>query len=73
MNDSHQPFAISHLTLYSKPGCHLCHEMKATVGRVARSATPPVTFEEVDISTDPALESRYGLERRRLIAAALCP
>lgn len=50
------------LTLYSRPGCHLCDEMKAVVGRVARSAPAPLTFSEVDISTDPELERRYGLE-----------
>jgi thiol-disulfide isomerase/thioredoxin len=50
------------LTLYSRPGCHLCDEMKALVTQVARSATEPITIEEIDISTDPALEARYGLE-----------
>ena len=48
------------LTLYSRPGCHLCEEMKAVVHTVARSI--PLILEEVDISTDPALEARYGLE-----------
>jgi thiol-disulfide isomerase/thioredoxin len=50
------------LTLYSRPGCHLCDEMKAVVQRVARAAAEPITIEEIDISTDPALEERYGLE-----------
>jgi thiol-disulfide isomerase/thioredoxin len=50
------------LTLYSRPGCHLCDEMKAVVQRVAQSASEPVTIEVVDISTDPGLETRYGLE-----------
>lgn len=48
------------LTLYSRPGCHLCEDMKAVVERVAR--TTSLTLEEVDISTDPALEEQYGLE-----------
>ncbi len=48
------------LTIYSRPGCHLCDEMKAVVQTVARSI--PLSLEEVDISTDPALEARYGLE-----------
>jgi glutaredoxin len=48
------------LTIYSRPGCHLCEEMKAVVDTVARSI--PLSLEEVDISTDPALEARYGLE-----------
>lgn len=48
------------LTLYSRPGCHLCDEMKATVDRVAHSVASSV--EVIDISTDPELEARYGLE-----------
>jgi len=48
------------LTLYSRPGCHLCDEMKAIVDRVSRSM--PLTVEVVDISADAELEARYGLE-----------
>ena len=48
------------LTIYSRPGCHLCDEMKAVVERVAR--TVPLTLEEIDISADPDLERRYGVE-----------
>ena len=52
------------LTIYSKPGCHLCDEMKALVHRVlARHATGrDVSVDEIDISTDAALLERYGLE-----------
>ena len=50
------------LTLYSRPGCHLCDEMKAVVGRAIASIREPVTLDEIDISTDPGLEARYGLE-----------
>ena len=50
------------LTLYSRPGCHLCDEMKAIVRRVAMTSEPPASLEEIDISTDPALEARYGLD-----------
>ena len=50
------------LTIYSRPGCHLCDEMKAVVERVVRSAAGPLTIEAIDISTDPALEARYGVE-----------
>jgi len=48
------------LTIYSRPGCHLCDEMKAVVTRVAR--TIPLSLQEIDISTDAALEAQYGLE-----------
>jgi glutaredoxin len=48
------------LTIYTRPGCHLCDEMKAIIDRVRRST--PVTLTEIDISTDPDLESQYGTE-----------
>jgi len=48
------------LTLYSRPGCHLCDDMKALVDRVARGTA--WTVEVVDISADAELEARYGLE-----------
>jgi glutaredoxin len=48
------------LTLYSRPGCHLCDDMKATIERVAR--TVPLTLEVIDISSDAELEAAYGLE-----------
>jgi len=50
------------LTLYSRPGCHLCEDMKAVVQRVARAVEAPIKLEEIDISTDADLEARYGLE-----------
>ena len=48
------------LTLYSRPGCHLCDEMKAVIDRVA--TTVPLSLEVIDISADADLEARYGLE-----------
>ena len=48
------------LLLYSRPGCHLCDDMKAVIARVARSV--PLTLEEIDISGDADLEARYGVE-----------
>ena len=50
------------LTLYSRPGCHLCDEMKAVIARVARTMEAPLTVDEIDISTDPELEALYGQE-----------
>ena len=48
------------LTLYSRPGCHLCDEMKAIVAQVALRTN--VALEEVNIEGDANLEDRYGLE-----------
>jgi glutaredoxin len=53
---------VTTVTLYSRPGCHLCDEMKAVVQRVVQTTAASVDVEEIDISTDPALEARYGLE-----------
>jgi glutaredoxin len=50
------------LTLYSRPGCHLCDDMKAVVERVARTSTPVPTIEVIDISSDREVEAIYGLE-----------
>jgi glutaredoxin len=56
------------LTLYSRPGCHLCDEMKAVIARVVRTLPPPagaagaVNLTDIDISGDAELEDRYGLE-----------
>ena len=50
------------LTLYSRPGCHLCEEMKAVIARVIGDRGPEVRLDEIDISTDADLEARYGIE-----------
>jgi thiol-disulfide isomerase/thioredoxin len=50
------------IAIYSRPGCHLCDEMKALVERVVRQLPDPPPIEEIDISTDPDLEARYGVE-----------
>ncbi len=46
------------LTLYGKPGCHLCDDARAAVAEVGREMDLEV--EEVDISTDPRLHREYG-------------
>jgi hypothetical protein len=50
------------LTIYSRPGCHLCDEMKMVVQRVVGLSAAPFTIEEIDISSDRDLEARYGIE-----------
>ena len=49
------------LTIYSKPGCHLCVEMKEVVEHTI-AGRRDIVLEEIDISTDPVLLDRYGLE-----------
>jgi glutaredoxin len=50
------------LTIYSRPGCHLCDAMKHLVRRVTERMTIPIAIEEIDISGNPDLEARYGEE-----------
>jgi hypothetical protein len=51
---------VRRLTLYSKPGCHLCDEMQYVIDSV--SARVPLSLEVIDISTDGGLMERYGVE-----------
>jgi thiol-disulfide isomerase/thioredoxin len=46
------------LTLYSRPECHLCHEMRAVIDAVAQEV--PLIVEEVDVDRDDALAARWG-------------
>jgi glutaredoxin len=50
------------LTIYSRPGCHLCDDMKALVVRTIQKHSSPIAVQEIDISRDPELEARYGSE-----------
>lgn len=50
------------LTLYTRPGCHLCDAMKGVVDEIAREGYEPVTLREIDISGDMGLERRFGAE-----------
>ena len=49
---------MAHVTLYGKPGCHLCEDARAVVARVR--AQRPFELDEVDVSLDPALYREYG-------------
>ena len=49
---------MGRLTLYGKPGCHLCHDAREVVKRALLGRD--VELEEVDITLDPALFARYG-------------
>jgi glutaredoxin len=46
------------VTLYGKPGCHLCDDARAVVERVR--AEYPFELREVDVSLDPELNRAYG-------------
>ena len=42
----------------TRPGCHLCDDMRAVVAAVQR--THAVELREIDINTDRTLERRFG-------------
>ena len=48
------------VTLYTRPGCHLCDDARAVVAAVC--ADLGESFTEVDIDGDPELTRRYGEE-----------
>ena len=54
------------VTLYGRPGCHLCDEARESLQRVQTRV--PFTVEEVDITTDDVLHARY-LERIPVVRA----
>jgi glutaredoxin len=51
--------AMPTVRLYSRPGCHLCDDARTVI--LAVRGRVPFAFEEVDVSTDDALELEYGV------------
>ncbi len=50
---------MKHLTLYGRPGCHLCEDMRAALEEYRAGFNFILT--EIDIDSDAALAERYGL------------
>jgi len=48
------------VTIYGRPGCHLCEEMRAVAEPVAREVG--AVLEEVMVDGDPVAVARYDLE-----------
>ncbi len=46
------------VTLYTRPGCHLCEEAKAAIAPLLREFG--ASFGEVNIDEDSVLRERYG-------------
>ena len=53
------------VTLYGRPGCHLCDDARDALERIRTRA--PFSLHEVDITTDDSLHARY-LERIPVVA-----
>jgi glutaredoxin len=56
---------VTTVTLYSRPGCHLCVEARATLERLR--AHTAFEIDEIDIEADDVLHARY-LERIPVVA-----
>jgi glutaredoxin len=48
------------VTLYTRPGCHLCEEAKMQISPLLSSAG--ARLREVNIGTDPVLRARYDYD-----------
>jgi glutaredoxin len=48
------------VTLYSRPGCHLCDDARAVIERVC--ADLGETYDEISIDDDPELAERFTEE-----------
>lgn len=48
------------VTLYTRPGCHLCEEAKTAIAPVLREFAG--VLREVNIDKDAVLKERYGLD-----------
>ncbi len=46
------------VTLYTRPGCHLCEDAKAAIAPLLREFG--ASLHEVNIDKDAVLEGRYG-------------
>ena len=53
------------VTLYTRPGCHLCEEVRATLENA--QARAPFEIDEINIELDDVLHARY-LERIPVVA-----
>jgi glutaredoxin len=49
---------MARVVLYSRPGCHLCDDARTVISRVCEQLG--ATYEEVDITTSPALVEEFG-------------
>ena len=60
MSESENGRSAIELTLYSRPGCHLCGAMKAQLAPVA--ARHRFMVREINIDTDAALREKFNEE-----------
>jgi thiol-disulfide isomerase/thioredoxin len=54
---------VTELTLYYRPGCHLCDDLRQELLEFQPENGKPHRFRlrEIDIDADPDLRARYGV------------
>lgn len=60
MSGAPEGSADARVTLYSRPGCHLCEDARVIIAAVCEELGE--AFVEVSIDDDPELARRYGEE-----------
>ena len=58
--DSGKPRIRARVIIYSRPGCHLCDEAKASM--LSAGCDDDFTLEEINIDEDPELKERYQFD-----------
>jgi glutaredoxin len=50
------------VTLYSRPGCHLCEAAMSHLVEISKKLTPAIELEitEISITNDPVLEKKFS-------------
>ena len=57
---SERPVSTPRVTLYGRPGCHLCDDARTVVEQVCTELGE--SYAEVSIDDDPDLQRRFGDE-----------
>jgi glutaredoxin len=50
---------VHQVLLYTRAGCHLCDQVKATLAHLEKAGSLPFTWKEVDIDSDPDLQQKF--------------
>ena len=52
--------SLHEVVLYTRSGCHLCDQVKATLSRLEKAGG--FTWHEVDVDSDPELQQKFDEE-----------
>ena len=50
--------SVRQIVLYTRAGCYLCDQVKATLSRLEKRGS--FTWKEVDVDSDPELQRQFG-------------